>query len=271
MRRRDVLRRLSTGTLAAGAGALWSSPRLHAFDSAQPPQAPIKPAGSVRIRDVQTILTAPDGIRLVVVKVRHERAGPLWRRLRHVHTARRRRPDGDRAVPEAVPHRPRRRRNRGHLAVVLRELVLAQRPGALQRDERRRHRALGHQGQARRHARLPAARRQVPARRRLLLPRRRTRLSGSRGQRAQGHGARATGTSACRSSVPGLATYGSPAAGARGDRPATDRTNRARGDLGLGAVHPHGAEAVRAPAHRARRRRGAAARRPRARARCPRR
>ena len=48
MRRRDVLRRLSTGTLAAGAGALWSTPRLHAFESGQAPPAAIKAAGSVR-------------------------------------------------------------------------------------------------------------------------------------------------------------------------------------------------------------------------------
>ena len=94
MRRRDVLRRLSTGTLAAGAGALWSSPRLHAFESAQPPQAPIKAAGSVRIRDVQTILTAPDGIRLVLVKVHTSEPGlygvgcaTFTQRAAVVHTA----------------------------------------------------------------------------------------------------------------------------------------------------------------------------------------
>src|SRR6478672_6061038 len=75
MRRRDVLRRLSTGTLAAGAGALWSTPRLHAFESAQAPPAAIKASGSVRIRDIQTILTAPDRIRLVVVKVHTSEPG----------------------------------------------------------------------------------------------------------------------------------------------------------------------------------------------------
>ena len=51
----------------------------------------------------------------------------------------------------------------------LRQLVLAERSGALQRDERRRHGALGHQGQARRDAALPAAGWQVPARRRLYV------------------------------------------------------------------------------------------------------
>ena len=81
---------------------------------------------------------------------RDDRAGAGRLGLRDVHAARARRPDGDRRVPEAVPHRPQRRRDRGHLAVELHELVLAQRPGAVQRDERRRHRAVGHQGQARR-------------------------------------------------------------------------------------------------------------------------
>ena len=75
MRRRDVLRTLSTGTLAAGAGTLWSTPRLHAFESGQAPPAALKAAGSVRIRDIQTILTAPDRIRLVVVKVHTSEPG----------------------------------------------------------------------------------------------------------------------------------------------------------------------------------------------------
>ena len=75
MKRRDVLRRLSAGTLAAGTGALWSSPRLDAFESAQAPPPSIKPAGTVRIRDIQAILTAPDGIRLVVVKVHTSEPG----------------------------------------------------------------------------------------------------------------------------------------------------------------------------------------------------
>ena len=103
-----------------------------------------------------------------------------------------------RSVPEAVPDRPPRRRDRGHLAVVLRQLVLAQRRRPLQRDERRRHGAVGHPRQARRTAALPAPRRQGAARRRLLLPRQRTRLPGSRGQRPQGDVARASATSACR-------------------------------------------------------------------------
>ena len=91
------------------------------------------------------------------------------------------------AVPEAVPDRPARRRDRGHLAVVVRQLLLAQRPRALQRDERRRHRAVGHSRQARRPAALSAARRQGAPRRGLLLPRERPRLQRSRGQRTQGH------------------------------------------------------------------------------------
>ena len=99
-----------------------------------------------------------------------QRAGPLRPGLRHVHPAGPRRADGRREVPEALPHRPRRRPDRGHLAVVLRQLVLAERAGAVQRDERRGHGALGHQGQAGQYARLSTAGRQVPVRRRVVCP-----------------------------------------------------------------------------------------------------
>jgi mannonate dehydratase len=68
MKRRDVLRRISRGTLAtAGAVVLPDAltPRLHAQDR------PASPKGlpPLKITDVQTILTAPNRIRLVVVKV----------------------------------------------------------------------------------------------------------------------------------------------------------------------------------------------------------
>ena len=104
---------------------------------------------------------------------RDERAGPGRVRLRHFHAARPGRADRRRAVPQAVSHRAQRRRDRGHLAVLLRQLVLAQRRRPVQRDERRGHRAVGYQGQARQHAALPVAWRQGAAWRRLLLPRQR--------------------------------------------------------------------------------------------------
>src|SRR5205823_2077016 len=81
-------------------------------------------------------------------------------------------------------------RDRGYLAIVLCELVLAQRPGVVQRDERRGHRALGHQSQARQHAALSAARREGPTWRRLLLSRQRQLVRGGRAERARRDGAR---------------------------------------------------------------------------------
>ncbi len=66
MRRREMLR-LSGGVLAG----LGSSAARDRAAAAQLPPAPERPAGlpPTRIRDIQTILTAPNGIRLVVVKV----------------------------------------------------------------------------------------------------------------------------------------------------------------------------------------------------------
>ncbi len=94
MRRRDVLRRLSTGTLAAGAGALWSSRPIATRSNPRRRRGAIKAAGTVRIRDIQTILTAPDGIRLVVVKVHTSEPGlygvgcaTFTQRAAVVHTA----------------------------------------------------------------------------------------------------------------------------------------------------------------------------------------
>src|SRR5436190_10651088 len=73
MKRREALRKLSAGTLAVGTG-VWGSPDLDAFPLA-PPLAQPRTSGPVRIRDIQTILTAPDGIRLVIVKVHTSEPG----------------------------------------------------------------------------------------------------------------------------------------------------------------------------------------------------
>ncbi len=185
MDRREVLRWLPTGA-AVGWSQLWGpsatgAPAAEAGKPASPRGLP-----PLKITDISTILTAPNRVRLVIVKVSTSEPGLYGLGLRHVHPARLRGADGRREVPQAVPGRPQRRRDRGHLAVVLRQLVLAERPGAVQRDERRRHGALGHQGQARRHAGLSAPGGQVPVRRRPLPARPRARLQGGRGRRPPG-------------------------------------------------------------------------------------
>jgi len=67
MDRRDALRVLSAGTMAAGAG-LWPTPAA-ARAPVQAPTGVTKGIRPVTIQDVKTILTAPDGVRLVIVKV----------------------------------------------------------------------------------------------------------------------------------------------------------------------------------------------------------
>jgi mannonate dehydratase len=79
MDRRDVLRRMSAGALAAGAG-IGIGARAGAQQPATAPAAPVVPAAprglpTIRIKDVQTILTAPNRIRLVVVKVVTDQPG----------------------------------------------------------------------------------------------------------------------------------------------------------------------------------------------------
>jgi mannonate dehydratase len=121
----------------------------------------VKGTAAVKIRDIRTILTAPNKIRLVVVKVETTEPGLVgWgcatftQRALVVETA------IEKYLKPFLIGRERGR-DRGHLAVHVRELVLAQRARAVQRDERRRHRALGHQGQARGDAALPAPRGKV--------------------------------------------------------------------------------------------------------------
>src|SRR4029079_4295202 len=73
MERREALRMLSAGTLAAGSG-LWNAPANVATAVGQAAAA-MKGVAPIRIRDIKTILTAPDGIRLVVVKVETSEPG----------------------------------------------------------------------------------------------------------------------------------------------------------------------------------------------------
>ena len=70
-----------------------------------------------------------------------------------------------------LPDRPRPAPDRGHLAVSLQGRLLAARADHHGRHRRHRHRALGHQGQGRRHAALPAPRRRLAHQRALLQPR----------------------------------------------------------------------------------------------------
>jgi mannonate dehydratase len=63
MNRRNALRLLSTGAVAGGAN-LFSAQSL-----AQEKPKALNGLAPVKIRDIKTILTAPDGIRLVIVKV----------------------------------------------------------------------------------------------------------------------------------------------------------------------------------------------------------
>jgi mannonate dehydratase len=76
MKRRDLLQRMTAGTLAAGAGLLATR-----AEAGQPtptaPAVPPAPRGLpvIRIKDVQTVLTAPNRIRLVVVKVVTDQPG----------------------------------------------------------------------------------------------------------------------------------------------------------------------------------------------------
>ena len=89
---------------------------------------------------------------------------------------------------DPVPDRPRRASDRGHLAVPLPRRVLAARAGDDERDRRGRHRVVGPEGQGRRAAAVPAARRREPHRRDGLRPceRARHRADRRRGAALQG-------------------------------------------------------------------------------------
>jgi mannonate dehydratase len=69
MKRRDALRALP---LAGGASLLAANPSLAETLAPETPPAyaqAVKGTGPVKIRDIKTLLTAPNRIRLVVVKV----------------------------------------------------------------------------------------------------------------------------------------------------------------------------------------------------------
>src|ERR1035437_6459012 len=116
----------------------------------------------------------------------HRPGRPLRVRLRHLHATRRPRQARRGAVPQAVPARQDDGPDRRHLAVLLRQLVLEERPGSEQRDQRCGSGPLGHQGPSGRHAGLPACGRKMPRSRRLLCPRRRRGFPQRGGIRAVG-------------------------------------------------------------------------------------
>ena len=196
MDRRNVLGFLSAGAAAGCASLLSGSAPLSA--AAQPGHGLAARAASAQDHRHQDDPHRPQSDQAGDRQGFDQRARALRPGLRHVHPASVRRANGRGEVPEAVPDRPQRRRDRGHLAVILRQLVLAERSGAVQRHERRRHGALGHQGQACEYAGLSIARRQVPVRRRVLRARARPRRQGGRGQRARRRWPGAIATSACR-------------------------------------------------------------------------
>jgi mannonate dehydratase len=66
MKRRDALLRLSAAPVAAGTG-LWASRHASALAQEKPPA--LKGLPSPKIADIKTVLTAPNRIRLVVIKV----------------------------------------------------------------------------------------------------------------------------------------------------------------------------------------------------------
>ncbi len=84
-----------------------------------------------KIKDISVIETAPGGVRLTVVKITTDQAGPLRLRLRDVHAARGPRQARGRAISEAAPARQDHGPHRGHLADGIQQLVLAERSGVL--------------------------------------------------------------------------------------------------------------------------------------------
>ena len=78
MERRDLLKRMSAGTVAAAGVGLLGTTAARAQQATPPaPAMPAAPRGLpvIRIKDVQTILTAPNRIRLVVVKIVTDQPG----------------------------------------------------------------------------------------------------------------------------------------------------------------------------------------------------
>ena len=253
MRRRDTFR-LATGGAAGlfGVRAAAAEAKVERATRGMP---------SPKIKDVRVIATAPAGLRLVVVKITTDQDG-LYGYGCATFTQR-----ADLVVPAVEKYlkpfligKPADRIEDTWQA-LLQQLLLAQRPGAEQRHQRRRPGAVGHQGPPGRDARLPAARRQVPRGGRLLhaasaAPRSRR----SSTARAQGHGAGLPP----RPRADRRARHGRLRRAARRRGAPRSRRSTTRPVFEPGGLHPARARAARGGPQAAGRRGRAAARRPRA-------
>ena len=166
-----------------------------------------------RIKDIGVIESQPAGVRLTVVKIIDRSGRPLRLRLRHFHAARRPGEARRGEVPEAVPARQDHGSDRRYLAILLRQLLLEERPGAEQRHQRRRPGAVGYQGPAGGHAGLSAGGRQMPGGRRCLRARGWRRVSRTWSRAAKRFMAQGFRNVRVQVGVPGMAGYGAgPAA-----------------------------------------------------------
>ena len=132
----------------------------------------------MKIVDARVVVSSPGRNYVTLVIETEDGAGRPGRR----HAQRARARGGVLPARPSVPvaDRPGRPPDRGHLAVPLPGRLLAPRSGDHDRDRRRRRGLVGSQGQGRRAARLPVARRRGPRRGDGLLPRQRSTLGGAR-------------------------------------------------------------------------------------------
>ena len=208
-------------TFCAGGNPVTDPNQLLDASGALPQAQPPWPArDGLRITGVRAIVTAPEGMPLVVVRVDTSEPGlyglgcaTFTQRYAAVAAA------VDEHVAPLVD-RPPPGRHRGHHPADPLLLVLAERPGAQQRAVRARSGAVGHRRQAGRHAGLRTARRTQPGRRSRSTPTPPARtiedtLDAGRGAARP----RATATSGYRSAV---------RAWARTARPAPAAATRAR-------------------------------------------
>ena len=164
-------------------------------------------ARGTAIRSAEVLVTSPDRNFVTLrITTRGRRRRP-----------RRRDAQRPRAVGGVVPDRPRgaaaarpgRAPHRGHLAVPVPLGVLAARAGDHGRDRRGRRGAVGHQGEGRRAAAVPAARRGQPDRDHGVRARERPGPARAVRLRSGTTRSRASAPSACRPRCPGIdAVYG---------------------------------------------------------------
>ena len=219
----------------------------------------------MRIATAEVIVTSPDRNFVTLKLTTEDGVTGLGRRdPQRARTRRRGLPDRARG---AAADRSRRAPHRGHLAVPLPRRVLAARPGDDDRDRRGGHGAVGHQGEGRRHAAVPAARRRVPHRRcspTATPPAPTCRRCSTRSARTSTPGYRAI---RIQTGVPGLGqVYGvarrtRPAGRALRLRTRAARRRPGRGSLGHPRLPAPPAHGVRGGAQRVRPGAAAAARR----------